>query len=139
MASSHFQMLPIFSQVYNSVDFGPGSYARQYANGQTLAIVYSSGFVLHVPPVNIKVNSLSLTFIDLNIVRPFAPRTPRTLAASSRLVPGPMTVTTSTRWASTTRPTWAWTPSPPAHPTSSPARRAMPGRTGGDWNLFMEI
>jgi len=41
-------------EVYNSVNFGPGSFAQQYANGQTLAIVYSSGFVLHIPPVNIK-------------------------------------------------------------------------------------
>ena len=139
MVSSHFQIFSIFSKVYNSVNFGPGSFSRQYGSGQTLAIVYSSGFVLHIPPVNIKVNNISLTFINSNIVRPCAPRTPRTLAASLRLVPGPMTVTTSTQWASTTRPTWAWIHSPPAPPTSSPARRGMPDRTGRNWNVFTQI
>jgi len=41
-------------EVYNSINYGPGSFSRQNAAGQTLALVYSTGQVLHIPPVNIK-------------------------------------------------------------------------------------
>merc|ERR1711892_195109 len=42
--------------VYNAADFGAGSFTDLYAHATTNAIVYSSGKVLWIPPIPMKVN-----------------------------------------------------------------------------------
>merc|ERR1712215_2760 len=41
--------------VYNAAEFGQGSFADLYASSECLAIVYNTGRVLWIPPLNMKV------------------------------------------------------------------------------------
>jgi len=42
-------------QVYNAIEYGPGSWSSTFGDSSVNALVYSNGEVLYIPPVNVKV------------------------------------------------------------------------------------
>merc|ERR1712241_1268976 len=43
------------NQVYNAIEYGPGSWSSTFGDSSVNALVYSNGEVLYIPPVNVKV------------------------------------------------------------------------------------